>query len=31
MPHGYHHVNRVVRLLISISRCLTAPPISHNW
>jgi len=30
MPHGHHHVNRVLRLLMSTSRCLAATPISHN-
>ena len=28
--HGHHHVNRVLRLLMSTSRCLAAIPIGHN-
>jgi len=28
--HGHHHVNRVLRLLMSTSRCLAVIPIGHN-
>jgi len=31
MSHGHHHVTRVLRLLMSTSRCLATTPTSHNW
>jgi len=31
MPHGHHHVIRIIHLLMSTSRCLAATPTSHNW
>jgi len=30
IAHHHYHVNRVLRLLVSTSRCLVAAPTGHN-